>query len=667
MEYASNGTVNDKLTKRLLSPTEKAIIALGISYGLKELHRRGILHLDLKPANVLLNQKNQPLLCDFGLSFKPAQLREMVQKGQILGSYPYVSPEILESEEESKISSKVDIFSLGIILYNLLTERQIFSSKMRLEVDKRTLEFYYKNDIRPDLEEYRSTNIGIVEIIERCWSRNPSERPTIEDIIFHLSNIKNTFEFTDENKLKEYITEIERREKENENNPISEEEMSNRIEELEKATLEYQQKEINEHEKTRSFVHLSFSRSNKRSPQKQDQNQNENKNTKEEEDCNDEDDEDDSEFIERNIQKFFENKKLSSEELEEAKFFFERNRHRLNERTSFLIADEFYKRGSDICFEFYDIAIEEGSEEAGARIQRLLKMKNVHITFERFVRYAIQNAESLNDDNIYTIDYEEGLNSLLIAKNYIDVDLVHFIKKKLERKQKTKTATRKELEEASSSIDSFTYSNDTQNEENDHSSFLSEKRESEEEISTRYDEKIAELVSQEYQKSRFEFHRRKDNEISTEGYERRARNGCPTSAAFLARPLCLQIRRRCRPGDSKLKKQYLNSIELCVVNGNKDYITSMIDILKENKHNKNDIKRSERLKFMQELINNEKAICKSPLFTYEEMIFDKNEDDNKIKNKIKNQSQSQIEKNKKQITKTSNEDYSYYSYSDDYD
>lgn len=163
-------------------------------------------------------------------------------------------------------------------------------------------------------------------------------------------------------------------------------------------------------------------------------------------------------------------------------------------------------------------------------------------------------------------------------------------------------------------------------------------------------------MSSEYQKSR------NDNEISNEGYERRARNGCLTSAAFLASSNKLQIRKQATKVDSKLKKQHAKSIELCIVNGNKECITYMIKILEENKQSTKDIKRSERLNFMNELSNNKKPFCKSPLFTYEEMIFDKNEEDNKSEIEFKNK--SQIDKNKKQTNKTSNEDYSY---SDDSD
>lgn len=95
---------------------------------LGEAHARGIVHRDIKPGNILVNDQDEPFLTDFGLaSFDDADEESIAERGEILGSVPYMSPEHVRGEGY-RSDQRSDIYSLGTILYELLCGRPPFDS-----------------------------------------------------------------------------------------------------------------------------------------------------------------------------------------------------------------------------------------------------------------------------------------------------------------------------------------------------------------------------------------------------------------------------------------------------------------------------------------------------------------------------------------------------------
>ncbi|HKB40911.1 MAG TPA: serine/threonine-protein kinase, partial [Gemmataceae bacterium] len=108
----------------------EAVLWMGarLADGLAHAHERGILHLDLKPANVLLTDEGQPMLLDFNLA-EDTKLRSSVAAVSVGGTLPYMAPEHLQAFDGNnrKLDGRCDVYSLGVILYELLTGRHPFT------------------------------------------------------------------------------------------------------------------------------------------------------------------------------------------------------------------------------------------------------------------------------------------------------------------------------------------------------------------------------------------------------------------------------------------------------------------------------------------------------------------------------------------------------------
>ena len=93
-----------------------ALIALALARGLEEIHTHGTVHRDLKPANILLGRRGQVKIADFGLALD-ATGSNLTQPGVMIGSPPYMPPEQMLGE---RVDARCDLFSLGVVLYEML-------------------------------------------------------------------------------------------------------------------------------------------------------------------------------------------------------------------------------------------------------------------------------------------------------------------------------------------------------------------------------------------------------------------------------------------------------------------------------------------------------------------------------------------------------------------
>jgi serine/threonine protein kinase/Flp pilus assembly protein TadD len=146
--------------------------------GLAHAHERGILHRDLKPANILLTDEGQPMLLDFNLS-EDTKLRGSVAGAMVGGTLPYMAPEHLEALQGGAlpVDARSDLYSLGVILFELLTRRHPFTvhSLPSPEVLARMIE--ERHQPPPRLGRWnRAVTPAVEAIIRRCLEPDPARR-----------------------------------------------------------------------------------------------------------------------------------------------------------------------------------------------------------------------------------------------------------------------------------------------------------------------------------------------------------------------------------------------------------------------------------------------------------------------------------------------------------
>jgi eukaryotic-like serine/threonine-protein kinase len=131
MEYLPGGTLRERITTTgALRPQAAAEVALQVAKALQTAHVRGVVHRDIKPRNILLADSDHVKVADFGIA-RAADATTISQTGDILGSAKYMSPEQAEGDEVGPAS---DLYSLGVVLYEMLTGRVPFEVETPADV-----------------------------------------------------------------------------------------------------------------------------------------------------------------------------------------------------------------------------------------------------------------------------------------------------------------------------------------------------------------------------------------------------------------------------------------------------------------------------------------------------------------------------------------------------
>jgi hypothetical protein len=135
MAYIEGKPLSDYIqTGRMLPQRQVAAVVRKLALALHEAHSRGIIHRDLKPANIMINQRHEPVIMDFGLARRSNKDdARLTRSGALVGTPAYMSPEQMSGETET-LGPSCDIYSLGVILYEMLTGQLPFQGSAALIV-----------------------------------------------------------------------------------------------------------------------------------------------------------------------------------------------------------------------------------------------------------------------------------------------------------------------------------------------------------------------------------------------------------------------------------------------------------------------------------------------------------------------------------------------------
>ncbi len=169
MSLMRGGSLNDHLREDVFTLHDAARLMLRLAPALDFAHTQGVVHRDLKPDNILFDQHNNPYITDFGIAKLFNSTSDLSRTGVVMGTVAYMSPEQATGQD---LDGRSDIYALGVILFQILTNKRPFESN-------NSLGFVYKHihdpvpnicEIRPDLPK------ACNEIIARAMAKDPDDR-----------------------------------------------------------------------------------------------------------------------------------------------------------------------------------------------------------------------------------------------------------------------------------------------------------------------------------------------------------------------------------------------------------------------------------------------------------------------------------------------------------
>ncbi|HEX8290419.1 MAG TPA: serine/threonine-protein kinase, partial [Pyrinomonadaceae bacterium] len=169
MEYVSGETLSSLLKRIGRLPEDKAVeTARQLCAGLAAVHDAGVLHRDLKPANVMIDERGDVRITDFGIAAVTGDLRGAEATA---GTPAYMSPEQFTGGE---LTARSDLYSLGLVLYELFTGKRAFDAPSLPELMR-----LRQSDTRPSSpsSHVKDLDPGVERVIFRCLERDPARRP----------------------------------------------------------------------------------------------------------------------------------------------------------------------------------------------------------------------------------------------------------------------------------------------------------------------------------------------------------------------------------------------------------------------------------------------------------------------------------------------------------
>jgi serine/threonine protein kinase len=207
-EFAEHGSlaailtrVNKRSVPAFWTPTGQAILVCGIVLGMRYVHSQRFIHRDLKPSNIFVHGACEASIGDFGASHRETEETPLLADTGT-GTAHYSAPEMLEPG--AVCTNKVDVFSFGLVLYEILTESAAFPAALG------ALAVVGKIRNR-EMPPVRGCGDFMRDLIGRCWSSDAELRPSFDDILREFENKQfDIIPGVNIAKLKDYVRAIRR-------------------------------------------------------------------------------------------------------------------------------------------------------------------------------------------------------------------------------------------------------------------------------------------------------------------------------------------------------------------------------------------------------------------------------------------------------------------------
>ena len=177
-EYVEGDNLKALVSEGPLPIDEALRLGLQVARALDFAHKRGLVHRDVKPQNVLLNDEGQAKVTDFGIA-RSLDVQGVTQTGTVLGTSDYIAPEQARGQQ---VDQKTDVYSLGTVLFELLTGEVPYKGDNFV-----TVAMQHVNEPVPSLLERRpDAPLRLANAVESAMAKDPAERPEMDDLVVEL-------------------------------------------------------------------------------------------------------------------------------------------------------------------------------------------------------------------------------------------------------------------------------------------------------------------------------------------------------------------------------------------------------------------------------------------------------------------------------------------------
>ncbi len=184
-EFVPGQTLKGRIAESGRLPLDEATAyAIEIGRGLASAHAAGLVHRDVKPQNVLIDAEGRAKVTDFGIA-RSIESSGLTATGRVLGTTDYVSPEQAMGQE---VDARTDVYSLGIVLYEMLTGEVPFHAETQVGVAMK-----HVNEEVPDVRERRpEISAALASAVDRATAKNPNDRYT--DMVAFVRDLEGALE-----------------------------------------------------------------------------------------------------------------------------------------------------------------------------------------------------------------------------------------------------------------------------------------------------------------------------------------------------------------------------------------------------------------------------------------------------------------------------------------